>query len=677
MSTSADETIGQYWRGRLESHRRRHEVPRPVPDDMLVPLLPASPPPGGERRRGERPRDDRPRDLIGSRGLAWLGGITTAIGIVLFLALAISRGWVGYEGRTVLAGLGSVALIAASVWLHERRGATESAVAMAGAGIVGMFATMLVAGSVYHVLPPTLALAGALATGAVATALSIRWAGQALGAIGLVGALLSPVLVGAPTDASTVAVLWVAAASATAVAVWRDWRWLALAAPLISAPQWLAWIAQAQARGQVTAADVAVLAAFAALGVAGGIGVQARSRADTLRRSAAVLLVLNACLMGAVGELVLGHFDGASAGALWLAGLGAVQIVIGASARPRMAHDAHSLLILLGAALCDVAFSIAAGGIVLALGWGAIAIACTWLIRRTEHRVFDETVLGIASAAHIGFVLVRTIVLVPPSHLFGGNGIPELLAVATLAACCIACGQVTESEPWRRILNVLALAAVGYLTAAALAGDALVLAWSVEAAGLYEAYRRTRDRLAFVGASAFLAGAATHVLIVDAPPSSLLIGAPALHATAIALAAVAAALLSLARTRAGDPTARIGYCGAAATLVYLASVAIVTAFQPAAGTVAATVLSLGVRQQGQVLVSILWSVLGLAALVVGLRRRLPAVRAGGLVLLLAAVAKVFIYDLSTLTSLYRVISFVVLGLLLLAGSFAYQLSTRA
>ena len=40
------------------------------------------------------------------------------------------------------------------------------------------------------------------------------------------------------------------------------------------------------------------------------------------------------------------------------------------------------------------------------------------------------------------------------SRSLGGNGISELLTVATLAACCIACGRVTGSEPWRRILDV-------------------------------------------------------------------------------------------------------------------------------------------------------------------------------------------------------------------------------
>jgi len=47
-------------------------------------------------------------------------------------------------------------------------------------------------------------------------------------------------------------------------------------------------------------------------------------------------------------------------------------------------------------------------------------------------------------------------------------------------------------------------------------------------------------------------------------------------------------------------------------------------------------------------------------------------RTAALALLLVAVAKVFLFDLATLTAGYRVVSFIVLGLLLLAGAFAYQ-----
>jgi uncharacterized membrane protein len=65
-------------------------------------------------------------------------------------------------------------------------------------------------------------------------------------------------------------------------------------------------------------------------------------------------------------------------------------------------------------------------------------------------------------------------------------------------------------------------------------------------------------------------------------------------------------------------------------------------------------------------------VVGVGGLLAGLRRNIVAVRTAALALLLATVTKVFLYDLSTLTSIYRVVSFFVLGALLLAGAFLYQ-----
>jgi len=121
----------------------------------------------------------------------------------------------------------------------------------------------------------------------------------------------------------------------------------------------------------------------------------------------------------------------------------------------------------------------------------------------------------------------------------------------------------------------------------------------------------------------------------------------------------------------GDRTCQLGLrFGGAITLLYLASVAIVTAFQP--GGAETTLLDLPVRQQGQVLVSALWGMVGLLAVLAGLRNDLRELRIGALALLLAAVGKVFLYDLATLGSVYRAASFLALGALLLAASFAYQ-----
>jgi uncharacterized membrane protein len=73
-----------------------------------------------------------------------------------------------------------------------------------------------------------------------------------------------------------------------------------------------------------------------------------------------------------------------------------------------------------------------------------------------------------------------------------------------------------------------------------------------------------------------------------------------------------------------------------------------------------------------VLLSAFWSVTGLAALVYGLLRDERRFRLGGLALLGIAIVKVFLYDLASLDEIYRVLSFIALGLLLLASAFAYQ-----
>jgi uncharacterized membrane protein len=150
-------------------------------------------------------------------------------------------------------------------------------------------------------------------------------------------------------------------------------------------------------------------------------------------------------------------------------------------------------------------------------------------------------------------------------------------------------------------------------------------------------------------------------------------GVDDLGAAAVALGAMALAAARAGRTQTGDAPWRRRLLGsAAATLLYLVSVAIVTVFQPGTETSTETVLDLTVRQEGQVLLSALWSVVGVGALVMGLRRRDDAVRRLALAWLMVAVAKVFLYDLSTLTSIFRVVSFVVLGLVLLAGGYAHQ-----
>jgi len=106
-----------------------------------------------------------------------------------------------------------------------------------------------------------------------------------------------------------------------------------------------------------------------------------------------------------------------------------------------------------------------------------------------------------------------------------------------------------------------------------------------------------------------------------------------------------------------------GFVGATG-FVYLGSVSIIDVIGDNVGGEA--------RQIGQSWLSAFWTATGLGAVVWGMVRHSPKARLGGLALLMVAIAKVWTYDLSELEELARALSFVALGLLLLAGAFAYQ-----
>lgn len=70
-------------------------------------------------------------------------------------------------------------------------------------------------------------------------------------------------------------------------------------------------------------------------------------------------------------------------------------------------------------------------------------------------------------------------------------------------------------------------------------------------------------------------------------------------------------------------------------------------------------------------ISIFWSLFALALLLAGISKNRSALRALGLVLLGGVVLKVFFIDLAGLDQLYRIVAFIVLGVVVLVGSFLY------
>lgn len=554
------------WRlGRLE---RAEPAPRPAPASTppsaplsapaparasaplrLPPLEPLGVPPPA--RLLGRPASESFEELFGGRLLGWLGGIAVALGVVFFVATAIHRGWIDETTRVVLAFLGSTALLGVGLWLYERRGQTEAALATVAASIAALYATATAATTLYDLIspPPGLVLAGLI--GMAATLIAVRWDSEVVAGIGLVGALLAPVLVDSGT--STIALLFVGIALIATVGVllWRRWNWLAGAAFVVTVPQLLDWMYEE--RSSRLAVALVVLAVFWLLYVLAAAGYELRVPTENLRLSSALLLFANAVLVSGAGWGILndqGHEAWATG---WVIAAAALHVLLGIPPlSTRMSSEIGFLLIALGVALSAIGLTLAVSGPALVTGWAVEAVVLAWLGRRSS--------LERASAASIAFLVL----------------------------------------------------------------------------------------------------AIMHALSLEAPPSALLDGVDDLGTVVAALGVLTVASISMAVLGRSELLPwRPALLGVAAALgVYLGSIVIVDLTGPG--------------QSAQLALSAFLATVGLLALVGGLVRDVQEIRLGGLVLLGLTIAKVFLYDLAKLDSIYRVVSFVAVGLLLLAGAFAYQ-----
>ena len=310
-------------------------------------------------------------------------------------------------------------------------------------------------------------------------------------------------------------------------------------------------------------------------------------------------------------------------------------------------------------------------GLHLVLVLAAEATVLAAIARRTGDEVSRLAALGFVTVAAIHAVAVEA----QPEGLVDGYADPvaAIAALFAVGGCFLLLSLWTEREQadLRMLLRGLAVVTFLYLTAVGLGGVQLVVAWTVEAVALAAIARRSGEEVEAVGSLAALALAAMHAIAFEAPPMSLLTGLADPVAAGVALGAVAGCLVLIGAWAADESpeAATLLRALAAVTALYLAATAVVTPFESDAAVDSAL---LSAHQQGQMVLSVFWALVGVGTVVVGLRRDLGIVRIAGLALLGVAVAKVFLFDLATLTSVYRVVSFIGLGLLLLGGALAWQ-----
>jgi uncharacterized membrane protein len=613
--------------------------------------------------------------VFGGRVLAWLGGVAVLIGLVLLFALGVSQGWIGEGARAIAGGLVSAGLLGFGAWLHERRGRTHASLAAASAGIAGLFLTAGVATTTYNLLPAGAGLALALGTGTLSTVLALRWDARGVAALGIVGGLLAPVLAGAPLDPAAVALMFVAAASAVGVLVHRRWGWLAFAVFVCTAPQWATWVLEKAGPAGI----LITLAAFGGLYLVAALGFELRVASPGLRPSSAFLLAFNALVIGLVGWIALDDSHHQTAGRLFLASLAVAHLAAGALAQrgARVNDEIAALTLTLGVVLADVAWGLTAGGAVLTAGWVLGGLSFAGVARRMAGTRSGGAFVSLGLGAHTALALATALAGSGQSQTFASGGLPQtavLLSLATVAAGSFVSARLADDGllPWRQILDTTGLLVLAYLTALSLDGVALTAAYAAEAVALAAIAAPAKDTVATIAAVGNLAIAGIYALATQAPLSGLYDGLGDVPRAVVGLGAILVAVATMIRVGFGGRAARPALLAlAGAVALYLASLVVVSLPD---GTASSSLFGdeVGVHQQGQMLLSALWAIVGIGTLVAGLIREERTVRLAALGLLGATAAKVFFFDLATLTSVYRVGSFIGFGLLLLGGAYAYQ-----
>lgn len=358
----------------------------------------------------------------------------------------------------------------------------------------------------------------------------------------------------------------------------------------------------------------------------------------------------------------------------------------------------RATLTSLGLLLVIYALPFELSGLALLAGWSVLFVLTVALFRllalvpderpATERASADERAeLALPAGLAAGLALAHALAFeLPLWRLIVGLGALPVTpfsderapAAAILSVASLLAATLASNPPARRLAVVAAFGPVAYLMPFEFGAATVAVCWSGLALALCLLPRLDRGsaRVALGAAAGLLGLALLLTFAVVAPLDRLQVDArspidhpPLWSGATAALGSIVVVLLAACWLYRARREARWLATIAGALTVYLLSVGVVDEAQSRVGEG----LPLASLQKGaQVALSILWAALGGAAFVVGVVRWVSPLRLAGLALLALATVKVFLYDLASLDATYRVPSFIGLGVLLLASSYAYQ-----
>jgi uncharacterized membrane protein len=214
------------------------ETPLVEPPPTAVPITSSAPASASAAPMAAMSSAPSFEEQVGTRWAVWVGGAALAVGGIFLVNYSIEAGLIGPTTRVVFGALFALALIGAGEWMRRSERTLPIDIVpsahipgiLTAAGTVVLFGTIYAAHALYGLIGPGIAFL-LLGAAGLATMLASALHGPGLAGIGLVGAMVTPLLVtsSAPNPWPVVLYLAVVSTSAFVLARLRLWLWLALA----------------------------------------------------------------------------------------------------------------------------------------------------------------------------------------------------------------------------------------------------------------------------------------------------------------------------------------------------------------------------------------------------------------------------------------------------------------
>jgi uncharacterized membrane protein len=682
------------------------------------------------RLREQRSLESR----VGSQWFNRIGIIAMLIGVAWFLKFAFDNHWVGPVGRILIGLLSGAALIAWSERFRSKGYAAFSySLKAVGSGV--LYLSLWAAFSMYHLIPPGIAFTGMVLVTAFNAFIAWRQSAELLAVYAIVGAFSTPLLLstGRNEEVFLFSYLLMMNAATMALLVLKGWNRLLVLSFLGTVAFYWGWYWQFYVPAAF-AKTASFLALFVLLFAAATILARQKRVHAEQDDAARVLVSLANAAFGFLGYYAMLSSNGSARNTAlaWCSvGFGAFYLGVRKLmertpvAGTRLASLAD-IQLSIAIVFLTLAVPLAVHGHWVTVGWMAEGTVLVWVATRMRTALMRVLAAGALTLGLISLAMDATIA--QTRVLWNTRLLSFAVSIAAMAISTVLIrgeadreasraevgreevnreGAAKSAGPWRLLAQAGAVMTRALVMVAVLLeihtywwssvapaagipdlrspGSLLSSAiWLMVASGVIVwmaargkaiALQATVHRVE--GACWFAAGLLT-LSIGMFYSQQQVIWNLRFVAFAVAIACVAWAGRQARTESSIESQFRIG-TSVLVTLLVLTSVCfeISTFWSTRQLAAAPGSMMYGSQVTGRHMAERFsysaWFLLaGAVLLALGFRRQSALLRWQGLVLLAVTIFKVFLLDTSTLSQGYRIISFLALGALLLAVSFAYQ-----